>query len=247
MENTGQIPPQAAGSVLAVPIDEQGNIGALPEPLQRLMDARISDALKRGREKALATLPDPVERETLRKLEAENAALKQAELERSGRYEEALKMREAEYAKERERLQTDLQRRTEKLKRAAASEIRAAAVQFGAREQSLRELELILSAQVSLNAELDPIVLGPDGQPTDASIAQLVKGYLDANPHHRAAPAAGGGARGGSSLTQGVVGTAATEAEREVAVLRQRAQQSRDLSTINELFEAERRVKKAGG
>ena len=41
-------------AVLEVPLNEDGTIGTLPEPLQKLIDARYSEAFGKGAAKAAA-------------------------------------------------------------------------------------------------------------------------------------------------------------------------------------------------
>ena len=189
---------------LSVPLNEDGSIGTLPEPLQKLIDKRISEAVQRVKAKADPPA-DPVERERLRQVEAELTAHKIAEAEREKRYEEAIKMRETEFTKTLETERAERTRREQKLRDALKAEIRAAAVEAGARTESLPELGVLLSPRLGLNDALDPIVLGEDGQPSDLTIAALVTSYLDHHPHHRKAHVAtGGGARGGAS-TRGTV------------------------------------------
>lgn len=229
--------PTTPTPALTVPIDEHGNIGTLPEPLQKFLDGKIAEALKRGKEKALAGQPSPVEAERLRQLEEQVKAYDIAEAERKAEYEKALKLREEDYTKTTSTLKAEISRREARLKAALAAEIRAAAVKHGARDQSLPELDLILSPRLGLTDTLDPVVLGDDGQPSTTSIEDLVKGYLDAHPHHRVAPAAGGGARGGMSLT----GHLPNPKQQQIEALQAAVKADRnDLDAINALFEATR-------
>lgn len=227
-------------NALTVPMDEHGNIGTLPDPLQKFIDGKIADALRRGKEKGLserAAQPNPVEVERLRQLEEQVKAYEIQEAERRAEYEKALKLREDDYTKTTTKLQQEVSKREARLKAALAAEIRAAAVTHGAREQSLAELQTLLAPRLGLTEALDPVVLGDDGQPSDRSIEDLVKGYLDAHPHHRAAPVAGGGARGGASFQGQTLHPRQQRAAEAIA--RIRADRS-DLNAINELFEATR-------
>lgn len=167
---------------LSVPLNPDGSIGTLPEPLQRLVDARIREATARAKAKVA---PDPVEVEKVKTLESELETYKLRDLESRQQYEQAMKLREEREAKEREKLQAEVDRRTERLKRAVASEIKAQALAAGAREESLDELTELLGRRVTLNDELDPIAQGQDGQPLEGGIAALVASYLEAKPHHR--------------------------------------------------------------
>lgn len=182
-------PPQA----LTVPLNPDGTIGTLPAPLQQLFDARIREVTQRAAKKAS---PDPVVTEKLTTLEQELEQYRIKDAEAGKRYEEAIQIREAREKSEREKLQGEIERRTERLKRATHAEIQAIALRHNAREESLDELVALLSPKVSLNDDLDPVVDGAD------SIEALVVGYLDAKPHHR--KAAGGQSMGmtGGVMTQ---------------------------------------------
>jgi len=186
---------------LAVPLNPDGSIGTLPEPLQKLFDARIRDVTQRAKAKA----PDPVDAERLKTLEAENEQFRIKDAEAGKRYEDAIKIRDERETKERDRLQGELTRRTERLAQAARTDIKAEALRLGAREESLDELVTLLGARVTLNDALDVVVEGAD------SIAALVAGYLESKPHHK--KAAGGqpmGLTGGATRQQGTPGLSGT-------------------------------------
>lgn len=199
-------------NVLTVPVNDDGTIGALPELLQRKLDSSIAEAVRRARAKPE---PSPVEAEELRQAKARLAEIEREKAERKGEYEKALKMREDDHAAEMAKAKAELERRTLRLREAAKADIRAAAAEHGARKESLAELEVLLSQRLTLDDEtLTMRVLGEDGKPSDLTVSALVKGYLDANQHHRAAPTGGGGARGGASysgmVTDAVVAELAT-------------------------------------
>jgi hypothetical protein len=175
-DQTGTAPaPETTAPVLTVPLNPDGTIGTLPAPLQQLFDARIRDASTRAKAKAA----DPVEIERLKTLEQENEAFRIKDAEAGKRYEEAIAIREAREQAERARLQTEIDRRTERLRRSLSADIKAAALKAGARDESLDELAALLAPKVSLNDDLEPVVDGAD------TIDALVAGYLDARPHHR--------------------------------------------------------------
>jgi len=182
--------------VLTVPLNEDGTIGTLPEQLQKFLDGKIAQVAKRKPE------PSPVETEELRQARAKLSEYEQAEAIRKGEYDKALQMRQDAYDAEKQKLQSELERRTARLKDSTKADIRAAAVEHGARKESLAELETLLSLRVVLDDDtLTPRVLGDDGKPSELTVPALVKAYLDSHPHHRSAPVAGGGARGGQSLS----------------------------------------------
>ena len=194
-------------NVLTVPVNDDGTIGALPELLQRKLDSSIAEAVRRARAKPE---PSPVEAEELRQAKARLAEIEREKAERKGEYEKALKMREDDHAAEMAKAKAELERRTLRLREAAKADIRAAAAEHGARKESLAELEVLLSQRLTLDDEtLTMRVLGEDGKPSDLTVSELVRGYLDANQHHRPAPTGGGGARGGATVTTGFVSDAA--------------------------------------
>jgi hypothetical protein len=200
-------------TALTVELDERGAPRAVPEPLQRWVNGLVADERRRATEKAL---PDPVERERLRQLESELSAYKIAEAEREKRYEEALKMREADLAEKLKAKDADIARRTQRLADLLGAEVRAAALKHGAREESLEDLDVLLSHRIALDDDLNVVVLGDDGEPVeDGTIDALVAQTLDIKPYFRRAHGTGGGARGGAS-TRGTV-PRPEDAERESA------------------------------
>jgi hypothetical protein len=210
---------------LAVPLNPDGSIGTLPDPLQKLVDARIREATQRAKAKT----PDPVELERLKTLEAENEQFRIKDAEAGKRYEEAIAIRETREQAERARLQTELDRRTERLTRAARTEIKAEALRLGAREESLDELVELLGTRVTLNDDLDVVVKGAD------SIAAMVAGYLDTKPHHR--KAAGGqsmGTTGGVMTQTGGVASTNKVAEIQARVRRQGRATAQDIQDLRE-------------
>lgn len=228
-------------NVLSVPLNPDGTFGTLPEPLQKFLDAKIAQVSKRQEAKATA-LPDPVERERLRQLEDENQRYKVGEAEREKRYEEALKMREDDWSRKFKETETQLEKRTQRVVQLVGAEVRAAALRYGAREESLEDIEALLDRRISLNDNLDAVVLDPKGEATDQTIEDLVKATLDSKPYFCRPPATGGGARGGMSLTGHLPNPRQQQAEAAAARVRT---DRNDLTAINELFEATRASRSA--
>jgi hypothetical protein len=100
--------------------------------------------------------------------------------------------------------------RDEQIKELVNASLKGLAAQYGAREESLPELEVILQHRIGYTDDMKPYVKGEDGQPAKTTagnplgIDVFVKQYLDNHAHHRK-PAAGrgGDARGGASLVRG--------------------------------------------
>ena len=210
---------------IAVPLNPDGTIGTLPDPLQKFLDSRIHAATQRVKAKT----PDPVEVERLKTLEAENEQFRIKDAEAGKRYEEAIAIRETREQAERARLQAELDRRTERLTRAARTEIKTEALRLGARDESLDELVELLGTRVTLNDDLDVVVKDAD------SIAALVAGYLETKPHHR--KTAGGqsmGTTGGVMTQTGGVASPNTVAEIQARVRRQGRATAQDIQDLRE-------------
>lgn len=214
--------------VLQIEVSDDGKVtGELPDAVKALIGTQVIDALK-AKEKELSDrafnegfqkgnakkaeelkphLVDPAERERMKTLESENEKLKIAELEREKKYEEANKIREDRTAKELAAKDEAISLRESKLRAGVRSEIAAAALKYGARDESLDELKAILGGEIDFDEQLDPFVKGADGKPAaDAkgqplTIEGRVRAYLDSHRHHvKGHDGTGGGARGGASF-----------------------------------------------
>lgn len=202
---------------LTVPVDDHGNIGTLPEPLQAFLNKAINEAFAKGAQKVererAAAGPNPAEQERLRQVEADNLLMKEEIATRDKNYEEASRLREERFAKQLadrddsvKAIQTQVERRDARLRSMLGAEVRAAAVAAGARDESLSELQKLLGAELDLDDELQPFVkgeagprLGTDGKPV--SIEGFVREYLASHPHHlRGGQSQSGRATGGAAL-----------------------------------------------
>lgn len=222
--------------VLEVEIGDDGAIGKLPEPLQKFLDKRISEAHAKGatraEEKLSPYMTDPVEVERLRQRDKTLSEIELREAERDKQYEKARKLQEDAHAKDKadaiaaERKHTA--RAVERVKQGVAKSIRAAALAHGARAESLDELERLLAADVDLDDELNEFVVdakdrkaprvNDKGEPV--TIEGFVADYLKTHPHHvKADPVRGGKAPGGVTLAgrPTVPGDARSEARAKVA------------------------------
>ena len=198
-------------ATVEIEIGENGEIGTLPEPIQKFFDKRLNEQYQKGADKAEARfkglIVDPKEIERLRTIEKEAEDTKIALLERDKNYEEAQKIRDKrhqdELAKERE-----LHGKTKtRIREFAHKSIRAAAVEAGARVESLDELERLIGAEVDFDDDMQIFVKGADGQPladdkgARVSVEGYVAAYLEKKPHHKAAtPVKGGKAPGGAAF-----------------------------------------------
>lgn len=222
---------------VTIEIDDKGNIGTLPEPVQKFLDGRINDAFKRGAAKVEAELKDrtmdPAEKERLKLLEQENAKFKEEKALADKNYEEARRLQEERLSKiaaEKDEAikarDAEVTRRTARLKSMLGSEIRAAAVAAGARDESLPELVKLLGADVDLDDDLQPVVKGEDGNPLAGkdgkpiSIEGFVTQYLAEHPHHlRGSRGVPGKAQDGAAFRRAPASTADTAVEDSLAAV----------------------------
>lgn len=218
-----------------IDIGDDGAVGTLPEPLQKFFDAKFGEAFGKGKAKAAEEIrsqvsTDPVVVEKLKAAEMENSKLREAEALREKNYAEAEKIRNERHARElaeredaKVALTAEVEKRTARIQQLVGKEIRAAALDAGARRESLDELEELLSKRIGLDDGLQAFVrdakdpgkaaLAADGK-TPLTIEGLVASYLADRPHHKAAPGGrGGGANGGRSLSGQHVGADADKAE----------------------------------
>jgi hypothetical protein len=202
-----------------IEVDDNGKFGALPEPIQKMVDMVAGESYKRGASRAEERMAerviDPAERERLKKAEQDNKLLREEIATRDKNFEEAARLREERFQQSLQdaeaRVTTaaqEIERRTLRLKDMLGAEIRAAAVAAGARDESLSELSKLLGADVDLDAELRPIVRAADGTAREhdgkpMSIEGLVKEYLASHPHHlKGGRSTSGRAQGGVAMRQ---------------------------------------------
>lgn len=207
---------------IVIEVDEQGNIGTLPEPVQAFVNKAINEAFKRGAQKVEREMSgraiDPAERERLLQAQADANLLREEIATRDKNFEEAARLREERFQRELDQREqalkskeTEIGRRDARLRGMLGAEIRAAAVAAGAREESLPELQKLLGADLDLDENLEPFVKGEgnaprldkDGKPV--SIEGLVREYLASHPHHlRGGQSQSGRAQGGASIGRSV-------------------------------------------
>lgn len=223
---------------ITIEVDEQGNIGTLPEPLQKFFDKGFKEAFKKGAAKVEADLQarppvDPAERERLKLLEQENARFREEKALAEKNYEEARRLQEERLSKvaaEKDdalkAVQTEIARRDARLRAGLGAEIRAAAVAAGARDESLPELAKLLGADLDLDGNLEPFVKGEDGKPrTDkdgkpVTIEGFVTEYLSGHPHHlKGGTSTPGRAMGGATFRQTPANAADLQHEAAIAAV----------------------------
>lgn len=207
---------------IVIEVDEQGNIGTLPEPVQAFVNKAINEAFKRGAQKVEREMSsraiDPAERERLLQAQADANLLREEIATRDKNFEEAARLREERFQRELDQREqtlkskeTEIGRRDARLRGMLGAEIRAAAVAAGARDESLPELQKLLGADLDLDENLEPFVKGEgnapkldkDGKPV--TIEGLVREYLASHPHHlRGGQSQSGRAQGGASIGRSV-------------------------------------------
>lgn len=250
--------------------DTTGQPKELPDALKKHVDTLIAQGVDKGfkarhaelrtqLEKELkASGGDPVVAEKLKTLEEENQRFKLDELERQKKYDEAEQLRkereekrQQDHQKELTAREQEIQRRDNRLRETARTEIKIAAKKLGARDESLDELGKLLGADLDLDADLNAFVKGADGKPAadkdgkPVTIEGHVKAYLDTHPHHRASTAGtGGGARGGANLEHlsGPVRAAQQKVNEATAELEKNPHSN---VLVNRLLEAQRELRQA--
>lgn len=207
-------------ATVEVEINEDGTPGTLPAPLQELMNKRIDEAYQKGANKAEkrlgALVVDPKELETLRTAAKELEDAKLVIAERDKDWKTAQDIRDKRHADEL-KSERDAHLKTRgKVREFVGKSIRIAAVEAGARTESLDELEHLIGAAVDLDADLNPFVKGEDGSPRTndkgetVTLEGFIREYLDRKPHHKAAPAVKGGKAPGGAAYRGTPPSALT-------------------------------------
>lgn len=200
--------------------------------------AQIVSAVAAEKAKLEASLP--LERAKWGEIEELNKHLKtqlETTLQESRK---TLTSREEAHADELTRRVAAINKRNERIQTLVNSQLKALAAQYGAREESLPELEVILQHRIGYDDDMNPYVKGEDGSPAKTTagnplgIDVFVKQYLDNHAHHRKpAPGRGGDARGGASLrTGGPGGGAGDQARARLEA------GDRSLEAISEHFQA---------
>lgn len=219
-------------ATIEIAVDETGKVdfNNLPEALKPAFQKEFDRAFGKGKTAKEAELAEklakPEDAAELARLREEARKRDLEDDEKARRYEEAKAKLTTDAAAERTRLEAEVQRREARIRAGLAADIRAAALQHGARDESLKELEALLAPGLDLDGEFRPVVKGEDGKPLlDAKGAPVtveahVKAYLDSHAHHRkAAGVLGGGAPGGAAL-RGVTGH--TDRDAAVAAVQER-------------------------
>lgn len=189
----------------------------------------------------------PMERAKYAQMEEETKALNARFTQAITDHTKTLREREEAHSREILARSEAVTARNKRIDALVQSQLEGLAIAFGAREESLPELRVILKNYVGYTDDYDPFVKDETGQPRKTSRGEhvefkaFVKEYLDSHPHHKKpASGVGGGARGGASFHRGTTDTPTVDAAR-----RRIDAGDRSAGAINELFEASR-ARKAG-
>lgn len=204
---------------------------------------QIADAI--AAEKARLEAESPIKAAKFEQMETDYKTLQTRLLEAERANSNTLKEREEAHAREMLERADRLKKLGGRIQELTKAQLRGEAARYGARDESLDELEVILHASIGYDDDMQPFVRNPDGslrmsQGKPMGIQAFVKEYLEGHAHHRRPTGGpGGGARGGASFSGHPQHTVSAE------VARSRVEGGdRSSSAINELFEATRR--KAG-
>lgn len=258
--------------VLNIEVDDKGQIvGELPDALKthigtaidttlktkekELSDRAFNEGFAKGNAKKADELRphiiDPAERERMKTLEKELEDRKIADLERDKKYEEANAIREKRYQDELSKKDEAIGLRESKLKAGARSEIKAAALKFGARDESLDELASILAGEIHFDEKLDPIVMGTDGKAAvDAkgqplTIEGRVRAYLDSHRHHVKGQEGHGGGAGRGATFDNLSDDARAAQEKVAAAEKALAENPRSDAAVLDLHNAQQALNRA--
>jgi hypothetical protein len=250
--------------LVEIEFDDQGEpVGDAPAPaktwLERETTKAYGNGFRSGSEKTKVETAKQFE-ETLKAKLAEKDALAPMERAKYAQMEEETKalnarftqtitdhtktLREREEAHSREILARSeaVTLRNKRIDALVQDQLEGYAIAFGAREESLPELKVILRNYIGYTEDMDLFVKGDDGNPRIAggkpmSPKAFVQNYLETHPHHRKpAGGIGGGARGGATFHGYNRETVSMDQARTRI-----NQGDRSAGAINELFEASRK------
>ncbi len=257
---------------LSIEIGDDGKIaGDLPDALKTHLQTQIdTEASKRAKEasdrafnegfakgnakKAEELRPymqDPAERERAKSVEQELEKLKIADLERNKQYEDANRIREERHTKDLAEASDRVKTRDGKLRQFVGSEVKQAAMKFGAREDALDHIARLVGGEIDFDENLEPFIKGTDGKPAVDAKGQLltvegrVRQFLDSNRFYVKGPGGvGGSAPGGASFDN--LSDAVVTAQAKVdAAQKALAANMRDNNALLALHQAEQELAKA--
>lgn len=204
---------------------------------------QIADSIAAA--KAQLEADAPVKQAKYAQMEDDYKVLQTRMIESERALNSTMKDREEQHARELLDRSDRLKKFGGRIQDLTKSQLRGEARAYGARDESLDELEVILHASIGYDDDMSPFVRNPDGsqrmqQGKPMPVSLFVKEYLDGHTHHRKpAGGTGGGARGGASFHGHTSNVSAEAARARVEG------GDRSSTAINELFEAVSRRKTA--
>jgi hypothetical protein len=186
----------------------------------------------------------PMERAKYAQMEEETKALNARFTQAITDHTKTLREREESHSREILSRSEAVKIRNERIDTLMQDQLEGYAIAFGAREESLPELKLILRNYIGFTDDMEPFVKGDEGKPRIVGGKPLtpkafVKDYLETHAHHRRpTTGVGGGARGGATFRGNTNDTVSLEAARSRI-----DQGDRSSGAINALFEASRQRK----
>lgn len=205
------------------------------------------DAKKQIEETVKAKLAEkdalaPLEKARIAGIEEENARVKKHIDDQAREFDRTSRNREETHAKELIDRSTKLEKRDGRIRELTKRQIRGEALQHGARDESLDELEVILNHYIGYDDDMQAFIKDAEGNPQlqagkPIPISAFVKQYLDNHAHHRKPTGtAGGGARGGAAVRGSAGQVPSVDAAKRVV-----EEGDRSPGAINDLFNAGRK------
>jgi hypothetical protein len=211
--------------------------------LEALIEGRIGAAVKAATKNAGggASAEEKAELERLRKAEEDR---QREALAAKGKYDEALKSQEESIRKEYEpKITTEKERADKAHKQLEERVIGLAVVEAAGKLNAVNPAQVrrLIDNQLRMDDEYNATVVDEKGnQRFVAGKAmtpeQLVKEFLDQNPHLvRSTAGAGGGASGGKSTTGGGDASEAAKKEAEIKALEEQYRKTRDTNLLTRI------------
>jgi hypothetical protein len=187
----------------------------------------------------------PMERAKYAQMEEETKALNARFTQAITDHTKTLRERDEAHSREILARSEAVTARNKRIDALVQDQLEGYAIAFGARDESLPELKVILKNYIGYTDDMDIFVKDADGNARIVSGKAMspkafVREYLDNHPHHQKPKGGvGGGARGGASFHRSPIDTVSVD-----KAAQRIHSGDRSPSAINELFEAGRR--KAG-
>lgn len=239
-EFVGTLPPEVDAILKRVEITAhgtgfRGGQGKAAEEAKKQIEETIRA------EKAKWEAQEPLAREKYALTEEENKALKTQLTDTMRESDRNLRKREESHAEELTKRVDSINKRDARIRSLVGDNLKALALQAGAREDALPALVDVFQKRLAFDDEMEPFFIDESGQKATQhgkpiTADAFVKQFLGANTYFLAPKAGqGGGARGGASFSR-------LHAAPSLDAAKERVQANRtDSEAINDLFEASRK------